>query len=83
MNRGCYQNREWDRTADALASAIDPADQRRLHQELMRHLTQELPLLPLYFMAGAKIFREGVTGLKGTAREPRTLAWNLAEWDVR
>lgn len=70
-NAGCYQNPAHDRIIDSLYTAIDPGEQRRLWRELVRHQTEDLPLLPLYF---------NVT----VGTKPRSaMTWNVAEWDVK
>lgn len=81
-NRGCYQHADMDRTVDALKTAIEPAEQRRLYRDLIRLQTEKLAVLPLNFSLQVVLFREGVTGVKGDT-SPRTSAlWNVAEWDV-
>lgn len=81
-NRGCYQHPEMDRIVEALRTAIEPADQRRLYREIVQHLGQELPVLSLYFNIHADIFREGVTGIKASSHLVRA-PWNIAEWELR
>ncbi len=82
-NRGCYQNPEMDRVADALTTAIDPDTQRRLYRELVRMQSEELPVLPLYFNVQITMFRDGVLGVKGDTQPRTSVSWNAAEWDVR
>jgi peptide/nickel transport system substrate-binding protein len=81
-NYGCYQNPELDRAVAGLQGAIDPSDQRRLYRDLIRILTEEIPLLPLYFGPKATIFREGVSGVKGDTNPRSSPTWNVAEWDL-
>ena len=82
-NRGCYQSPEMDRLVDGLlGTAIDPADQQRLYRDLVRSQTEDLPVLPLYFNPNMRIFREGVTGVRGDARFSGGATWNVADWDV-
>jgi peptide/nickel transport system substrate-binding protein len=82
-NRGCYQNSENDRLVDEAKVAIGPADQQRLHREIARLRTDQLPEMPLYFVINLTVFRDGVTGIKGAARPRGGLGWNVMEWDVR
>jgi len=82
-NRGCYQNAERDRVANALNVAIDPGDQRRLFRDLARIESEDVPALPLYFNVQITLFRDGVTGVKRNTAPKTTATWNVAEWDVR
>jgi peptide/nickel transport system substrate-binding protein len=82
-NRGCYTTPELDRTIAALQMAIDPADQRRHYRDYIKLLTEELPVLPLWFQVRGTIFREGVSGVKGDTNPPGSITWNVMEWDIR
>lgn len=81
-NHGCYQSAEMDGTIELLRSTINPAEQQQLWRQMVRILTQELPVLPLYFNVQVVIFREGVTGIKGDTKPRTSSMWNVAEWDV-
>jgi peptide/nickel transport system substrate-binding protein len=81
-NRGCYQNPERDRVAEALNTAIDPAQQRPLYHGLAKIESEDLPALPLYFNTVVTIFRAGVTGVKGNTKPKTTATWNVSDWDV-
>ncbi|MBM2812935.1 MAG: hypothetical protein HW416_3694, partial [Chloroflexi bacterium] len=82
-NAGCYDSPDHDRIADALVTAIEPAEQRRLWRELVSHETELLPALPLFFNVTVTLFREGVTGVKGDTKPRTNMTWNVAEWDIR
>lgn len=81
-NHGCYQNPRMDQTIDSLKTAIDPTEQRRLWSEMVKIYTDELPVLPLYFVVQVMVFREGVSGVKGDTRPRTAPTWNAQEWDV-
>jgi peptide/nickel transport system substrate-binding protein len=81
-NRGCYLSPEMDRIVDGLQVAIDPSQQRTLYRDLAKLLSEELPILPLYFPVRTSIFREGITGIKGRAMPSGGETWNVAQWDV-
>lgn len=83
QNRGCYKNPEWDRLTGSLAVAIDPNQQRQLWRGIARIFSEELPALPIFFFLDTTIFRDGVSGAKGST-QPRTSAtWQIAEWDIQ
>jgi peptide/nickel transport system substrate-binding protein len=81
-NRGCYLNPSMDQVADALQTAIDPREQQRLWRELVRAQSEDLPLLPLYFNIQVELYRQGLTGVVGTARPEGAQTWNIADWDL-
>lgn len=81
-NVGCYQNPAFDRAVDGLRAAIDPSAQRPLYADFVRILSQDLPMLPLYYTTGVTLAREGITGVKGESHPPSSVFWNIAEWDV-
>jgi peptide/nickel transport system substrate-binding protein len=81
-NLSCYQHPVADRLAEPLLLAIDRGEQQRLSQALVRHFTQELPSLPLYFTVQMFLFREGVTGARGGGRPVGSNTWNIHEWDI-
>ena len=63
--------------------AIDVSDQQRWYRDYVRLLTEELPVLPLFFQIRGTIFREGVVGIKGDTNPPGSVTWNVTEWDLR
>jgi peptide/nickel transport system substrate-binding protein len=81
-NIGCYQNPAYDRAVDGLRAAIDRNIQRTLYADYARILSQDLPLLPLYYTTGVTLAREGITGVKGETNPPSSVFWNIADWDV-
>jgi peptide/nickel transport system substrate-binding protein len=83
FNSGCYQNPEHDATIDRLFTEIDPTAQRQLWRDLVKIESEDLPVLPVFFLIVATIFREGVTGVKGDSNPRSGATWNVAEWDVR
>ncbi|MBM2810539.1 MAG: hypothetical protein HW416_1298 [Chloroflexi bacterium] len=81
-NRGCYQTRAMDQVVDGLQSAIAVDEQRRLWRDYARIISEDLPVIPMYFKIDSAIFRDGVTGVRAHSNDT-TLPWNVAEWDLR
>ncbi len=82
QNYGCYGSPVADQILGSLKGAIDPGEQQPLYQALIKLHTEELPMLPLYFQADLLVARQGITGLKGSARPYGGSTWNIAEWDI-
>ncbi len=83
FNSGCYQNPQNDRIADALKTEIVPTEQTRLWRDVVKLQTEDVPVVPMYFLVVVTIFRDGVTGVKGDTNPRQAATWNVAEWDVR
>lgn len=83
LNSGCYQNAEHDRIIDSIGSTIDPDRLRGLWRDLVKHQSEQLPVLPLFFNVTVSLFREGVSGSKGDTKPRTNMTWNVYEWDVQ
>jgi ABC-type transport system substrate-binding protein len=83
FNSGCYSNPENDRVADALKTEIDPAQQIQGWRALVKLQSEDVPVVPMFFLVVVTVFREGVTGVKGDTKPRAPATWNVAEWDVR
>lgn len=83
LNSGCYQNPDHDRIIDSIGSTIEPNRLRDLWRDLVRHQSEQLPVLPLFFNVTVSLFREGVTGSKGDTKPRTNMTWNVYEWDVQ
>jgi len=83
-NVGCYSEPAMDRASNGLLVTLDPAEQRQLWREWTMLFTRDLPALPIFHHVQGTIFREGVTGFKGEARDGGGgFGWNSNEWDLR
>ena len=56
---------------------------RQLWRDLVKIESEDLPVLPVFFLIVATIFREGVTGVKGDSNPRSGATWNVAEWDLQ
>ncbi|MBM2809735.1 MAG: hypothetical protein HW416_494 [Chloroflexi bacterium] len=83
QNLGCYQNAEVQRIIDGFAGALEPAEQRELWRGFIKAVTEDLPVLPMYYRLSATVFREGITGVMGQTTPQTRGSWNIAEWDVQ
>jgi len=83
LNSGCYQSPEHDRIIGTIGSTIEPNRLRDLWRDLVKHQSEELPVLPLFFNVTISLFREGVTGARGDTKPRTNMTWNVYEWDVQ
>jgi peptide/nickel transport system substrate-binding protein len=79
---GCYSNPQAQKLIEGISGAFDPTEQRRLWRDFIRLLTDDLPVLPMYFRLSTTIFREGVTGVMGQTVPQTRGTWNVADWDI-
>jgi ABC-type transport system substrate-binding protein len=71
-----------DQVIDGLQSAIAGDEQRRLWRDFARIVSEDLPVIPMYFKIDSAIFRAGVTGVRANSNDT-TLPWNVYEWDIQ
>jgi peptide/nickel transport system substrate-binding protein len=82
FNSGCFQNAEHDRLIDSLRTEIEASAQQRLWRDMVKLQSEEVPVIPLFFLIVVTIFREGVVGVRGDTNPRSGATWNVAEWDV-
>ncbi len=79
---GCYPNPEAQRLVDGITGALEENEQRQLWRDFVHLVTDDLPVLPMYFRLSSTVFREGVTGVIGQTVPQTRGSWNIADWDV-
>ncbi len=81
-NRSRYMNPELDALIDRYIVTIPRAERMELARQITRHVTENLPLLPLFYdswptATAGRLVNVGPAAAGGDA------AWNAHEWDVR
>lgn len=81
-NRGGWSSPANDRLLEAFNTTLEPAERTRQRVQLARMLSEELPVLPLYFQLTPGPF---VSALRGpvpvsAALTTGALSWNIHEW---
>jgi peptide/nickel transport system substrate-binding protein len=82
-NNGRYMNPELDTVVDRYTVTIPRAERVQLMGQIVRILTDQLPVLPLFFDATPSLVSnrlKGVTPLSGD--ENGRQAWNAQDWDL-
>jgi ABC-type transport system substrate-binding protein len=82
QNRGGWSNAEFDRLQDAFLTTLDPAERITLLGQEIAMLSEQLPLLPLYFNPGVVAYPSGVHGVNLKAGDGE-VSWNVHEWELR
>ena len=83
QNSTGYESEEMDRILEDLETQCAPADQERLWRELQTLYAEDLPALPLYYLATSHVLPRAMRGYRPTGHlDPPTLwveDWRLAE----
>jgi len=82
-NNGRYMHPDLDALIDQFSLTMQPTERLRIAAQITRHVTEQLPVLPLFFDATPILIHNrlrGVTVLTGD--EDARQAWNSYEWDV-
>jgi peptide/nickel transport system substrate-binding protein len=82
QNRGGWSNAEFDRLQDAFLTTLDPAERLTLLGQELAMLSEQLPLLPLYFNPGVVAYPSVVRGVNLKAGDGE-VSWNVHEWELR
>jgi peptide/nickel transport system substrate-binding protein len=77
-NRGAWSNIEYDRLHTAFISSLDPAQRARHIAQAMKLMSDELPLVPLYYDFGVVAHMADLSGPR-QGNESR----NVHEWELK
>jgi ABC-type transport system substrate-binding protein len=80
-NNPRYSNRELDSLIDRYVVTIPRAERMGLLGQIVHHLSDQIPSLPLFFVVDNTIFSKRISGMTKRT-EKATQAWNAEEWDV-
>jgi peptide/nickel transport system substrate-binding protein len=81
-NTGCYRSSALEPIIKELTQSIDPNRQRPLYQQWARTVSQELPLLPMYYTVNISLWREGITGVRPPTVPNTRQMWSVHEWEI-
>ncbi len=82
-NNGRYMNPELDALIDRFRVTIPRGERMQVARQIVAHLTDQLPVLPLFYDATPSLIAnrlKGVTTLTGSEDGRQT--WNVHEWEV-
>jgi ABC-type oligopeptide transport system substrate-binding subunit len=77
-------NPELDALIDQYSLTLQPEVRLNIAAQITRHITDQLPVLPLFFDATPILIHNRLIGVNlMTGDEDARQAWNTWEWDVR
>ncbi len=87
-NRGGYASREYDRLFDLYATTLDPRERTRHYAEMIKVLTDDVPMYVTNFAIGINSYSAALHGptnkTVGHGEQRGTLPyWNIHEWELR
>jgi peptide/nickel transport system substrate-binding protein len=82
QNRGGWSNPEFDRFDEAFRTTLDAAQRNRHLAGAIALLSDQLPVLPLYFNPGVLAYPAGLTGIDLKAGDGEA-SWNVHQWELR
>jgi peptide/nickel transport system substrate-binding protein len=82
-NYGGYSNPAYDGLWDQLSNELDATKRREIHFQVVKHLAEELPVLPIFYRVTGTAVGKGVTGPGRTAPLQASSAWNIHAWEMK
>jgi peptide/nickel transport system substrate-binding protein len=88
-NRGGWSNPEYDRLYEAFTTSLDRAERTRHVVQMMKVLSEELPLYGMYIGQQVNTQAAGLSGPDpgtpgfGTLTEGTLPYWNIHEWELK
>jgi peptide/nickel transport system substrate-binding protein len=82
QNRGGWSNPEFDRLDEGFRTTLDPAERNRHLAGAIALLSDQLPVLPLYFNPGVLAYPTALRGVDLKAGDGE-VSWNVHEWELR
>ncbi len=82
QNRGGFSNPEYDRFEAGFRTTLDPAERTRHLAGAIAILSDQLPVLPLYFNPGVLAYPSQLLGVDLKAGDGE-VSWNIHQWELR
>jgi peptide/nickel transport system substrate-binding protein len=83
-NRGGWSNEDYDRLVDVFNTTLDRGQRTQQMAQLTRTLSEQLPVISLYFDLSPIAFVSALTGPGPVAPDTSGLVgWNIVDWDLQ
>jgi len=83
MNRGGWSNPEYDQLWDAFTVTMDRAGRNRQVVRMEALISEQLPVIPLFFNFAASAYLNALHGPDPGAVNDTLITWNIHEWELR
>jgi ABC-type transport system substrate-binding protein len=82
-NNGRYMSPDLDRLIDQLSVTMQPTERLTIAGQIVHHITDQLPVLPLFFDATPILIHNRLRGMSLlSGDEDARQGWNSYEWEV-
>jgi ABC-type transport system substrate-binding protein len=81
-NRGGWANPEYDRLVGAFNNSLVRSDREQTIVQVAKMVTEELPVLPLFFNPAPWAWPSSVHGVRINAPSTEP-TWNIHEWELK
>jgi peptide/nickel transport system substrate-binding protein len=82
-NYGGYSNPAYDGLWDQLANELDGSKRREIHFNMVKHLAEEVPVLPIFYRVTGTVVNKTLTGPGRTAPTQAASTWSIHEWAMK
>lgn len=81
-NRGGWSNAEYDRLWEAYNTILEPTERYRRVVQMEKLITEQLPVVPLFFNFGVSAYLSAVQGPDPGTVNDTLVTWNIHEWEL-
>jgi peptide/nickel transport system substrate-binding protein len=82
-NYGGYSNASYDALWEQLSDELDAAKRREVHFQMVKHIAEEIPVIPLFYRVTGTVVDKGLTGPGRTAPLQASSSWNIHTWEMK
>lgn len=82
-NRSRYDNAELTALVDRFWVTIPQADRMQVLSQIVRHVTDQLVVFPLYYDTEATAVSHRLVNVAAAQADKVSITWNAPDWDVR
>lgn len=79
-NYSGYNNAAYDEMYRRFTTTLDTAPRQQVQAEIMAHIADEVPLIPIYYYGNGVIARKGLSGPAMISPYQTSSLWNLHTW---
>lgn len=83
QNRGGWSHPEYDRLWEAYSTILDPSERQRQIVQMEKLVSEQLPVVPLFFNFGVSAYLGVLRGPDAAASDDTSISWNIHEWELR
>jgi len=83
QNYAIYSNPAYDQLYDRFTGTLDATERQGVWADIMVHLGEEVPLVPIYYYGNGVIARKGLDGPGKITPLQTASTWSIHSWELR